>query len=120
MLMSGIARSIGRVTEGLLFGVADVVDVVEPVAKFTEGLKGKPGVRNVFSMGLEEWQPTEGTRYGLIWTQWCVGHLSDGQLVAFLERCKDALDKGGIIVIKENLSPSGEDFFDEEDRSVTR
>ncbi|KAB5522958.1 alpha-N-methyltransferase NTM1 [Coniochaeta sp. 2T2.1] len=111
---------IGRITEGLLLGVVDAVDVIEPVVKFTDQLKGKPGVRHVFSMGLEEWKPTEGEKYGLIWTQWCVGHLDDAQLVAYLEHCKTALETGGVIVIKENLSPHGEDDFDEEDSSVTR
>ena len=90
------------------------------MVKFTEALKSKPGVRNVFSMGLEDWQPTEGTRYGLIWTQWCVGHLTDAQLVSYLERCKGALDEGGIIVVKENLSTVDGDLFDEGDSSVTR
>ncbi|OIW22592.1 hypothetical protein CONLIGDRAFT_638203 [Coniochaeta ligniaria NRRL 30616] len=111
---------IGRVTEGLLLDIADVVDIIEPVAKFTDALKGKPGVRNVFSMGLEEWQPVEGTRYGLVWTQWCVGHLTDTQLVKYLEQCQDALDSDGIIVIKENLSTIDGDIFDDGDSSVTR
>lgn len=120
ILISHTAHSIGRVTEGLLLGIAAEVDVIEPVTKFTDVLKGKPGVRNVFSMGLEEWQPTGGTRYGLIWTQWCVGHLTDAQLVSYLERCKDALDSDGVIVVKENLSTIDSDLFDEGDSSVTR
>lgn len=97
-----------------------MVDIIEPVAKFTDALKGKPGVRKVFSMGLEEWRPTEGVRYGLIWTQWCVGHLDDAQLVRYLEYCKDALEPDGIIVVKENLSTTDGDVFDDEDSSVTR
>jgi protein N-terminal methyltransferase len=113
-------RSIGRVTEGLLLDVADEVDVIEPVTKFTDALRGKPGIRHVFSMGLEEWQPAENTRYGLIWTQWCVGHLTDAQLVSYLERCKDAIDTNGVIVLKENLSTADGDLFDEDDSSVTR
>jgi protein N-terminal methyltransferase len=104
----------------LLLDIADEVDIIEPVAKFTDVLKGKPGVRNVFCMGLEEWQPVEGARYGLIWTQWCVGHLTDTQLVSYLEKCKDALDSDGIIVVKENLSTVDGDLFDEGDSSVTR
>lgn len=97
-----------------------MVDVVEPVEKFTAALNGKTGVRNVYSMGLEDWQPAEGVQYGLIWTQWCVGHLTDAQLVRYLERCQDALEPGGIIVIKENLSTVEADLFDEGDSSVTR
>ncbi|KAJ4247109.1 hypothetical protein NW762_013247 [Fusarium torreyae] len=112
---------IGRVTEGLLLKLADQVDVIEPLVKFTNELKGKPGVGNIFNVGLEDWQPTEGVIYDLIWIQWCVGHLKDNELVEFLERCKIALEKEhGLIFLKENLSIWGEDKFDEVDGSVTR
>ncbi|KAL6908724.1 alpha-N-methyltransferase NTM1 [Trichoderma evansii] len=111
---------IGRVTEGLLIPLADEVDVIEPVAKFTEGLQGKEGVRNVYTQGLQDWEPVEGLTYDLIWTQWCVGHLTDSQLVEYLKRCQVALNPGAMIVLKENLSTSGRDVFDELDSSVTR
>lgn len=113
--------SIGRITEGLLLSIAEEVDVVEPIAKFTEGLSKKTGIRQVFNVGLEEWQPSEGVKYGLIWNQWCVGHLTDEQLVRYLERCKTVLTPDdGLIVVKENTSTSGVDLFDDEDSSVTR
>ncbi|KAH8128574.1 uncharacterized protein TrAFT101_012013 [Trichoderma asperellum] len=111
---------IGRVTEGLLIPLADEVDVIEPVAKFTAGLQGKEGVRNVYNHGLQDWEPVEGLKYDLIWTQWCVGHLTDSQLVEYLRRCQVALNPGAMIVLKENLSTSGRDVFDELDSSVTR
>lgn len=115
---------IGRVTTGLLLdGIAQQVDVIEPIQKFTDELKGKTGVGKVWNMGLEQWEMQDGgERYDLIWIQWCVGHLTDHQLVSFLERCKAALDvgKGGFIVVKENNSTSGKDDFDEVDSSVTR
>jgi len=101
--------------------VADVVDVIEPVAKFVAPLQEVTGVRNVFNVGLEDWSPAEGTLYDLIWVQWCVGYLTDEQFVAFMKRCRAALNPdGGIMVVKENLSTSGSDAFDEVDRSVTR
>ncbi|KAK4157189.1 alpha-N-methyltransferase NTM1 [Chaetomidium leptoderma] len=112
---------IGRVTEGLLLdGIATEVDVIEPIAKFTEGLRGRPGVRSIFNTGLEDWQPADGVQYDLIWIQWCVGHLTDAQLVLFLERCRLALNPGGLIVVKENNSTGGEDDFDQLDSAVTR
>lgn len=118
---------IGRVTAGLLAGVAANIDIVEPVAKFTAAAmrQDKPGggvVRRVFHVGLEAWAPPDdGTRYDLVWTQWCLGHLTDAQVVAYLRRCRAALVPGtGVIVIKENLSTSGEDVFDPVDSSVTR
>ncbi|KAF4467171.1 duf858 domain-containing protein [Fusarium albosuccineum] len=111
---------IGRVTEGLLLQVAEQVDVIEPVAKFTAVLEGKAGVGSIFNVGLEGWSPEEGVKYDLIWMQWCVGHLPDGLLVQYFERCKAALNPEGVIVIKENLSTSNIDEFDNVDSSVTR
>ncbi|CAM1501224.1 Fc.00g103860.m01.CDS01 [Cosmosporella sp. VM-42] len=121
LLIIDPAGRIGRVTQGLLLQIAERVDVVEPVAKFTAALEGKPGVGDILNIGLEEWQPAEGVQYDLIWTQWCVNHLSDAQLVRFLKRCKTVLNPvGGVIVLKENTSTSGEDLFDETDSTVTR
>ncbi|KAI1492151.1 alpha-N-methyltransferase NTM1 [Biscogniauxia mediterranea] len=124
---------IGRITQGLLLDVAEVVDIVEPIAKFTAALQGLEGVGQIFNMGLEEWRPTttvgggeDSVRYDLIWNQWCLGHLTDQQLEEYLVRCKSVLSTGadgstrGVIFVKENMSTSGEDIFDEEDSSVTR
>jgi protein N-terminal methyltransferase len=110
------------VTQGLLLdGIAKQVDVIEPIAKFTAAMQGKPGVGSIFNVGLEDWQPTEGAQYDLIWIQWCVVHLTDEQLVEFLKRCKSALNPdGGLIVVKENNSTGGKDEFDDIDSSVTR
>lgn len=120
---------IGRITEGFLTNVAEVVDIVEPVVKFTDVVKGRPGVGRVFNVGLEDWPPQQpggggedvGT-YDLIWTQWCVGQLTDAQLVAYLRRLPKMLSRGGWVVIKENLSNHHlrEDVYDETDSSVTR
>ncbi|KAK5652775.1 hypothetical protein OQA88_9631 [Cercophora sp. LCS_1] len=115
---------IGRVTEGLLLGMADQVDIIEPIAKFTAALENKPGIRRIYNVGLEEWIPEEGICYDLIWTQWRVGHLSDEQLAEYLQRCRGVLsgDGGGVMVVKENLStvPGGGNMFDEVDGSFTR
>ncbi|KAK2052810.1 hypothetical protein LY76DRAFT_582866 [Colletotrichum caudatum] len=112
---------IGRVTTGLLLDIAEQVDIVEPVAKFTALLREKPGIKCIFNVALEEWQPSPGVAYDLIWTQWCLGYLTDEQLVCYLERCKAALVPDcGVIIIKENMSTSGTDVFDNVDSSVTR
>lgn len=117
---------IGRVTAGFLSRVCEVVDVVEPVEKFAKEvggaeMVGEGRVGEVFVVGLEAWRP-EGRRYDLIWNQWCVGHLTDVQLVEYLKRCTEAVTEGGWIVVKENMSTDGdgEDVFDEVDSSVTR
>ncbi|KAI1115932.1 alpha-N-methyltransferase NTM1 [Nemania sp. NC0429] len=119
---------IGRITCGLLLDLAETVDVVEPIAKFTDGLAENEGVGKIFNTGLEEWRPDGAVdvRYDVIWNQWCLGHLTDAQLEEYLIRCKSVLgideDGGvrGIIVVKENMSTTGADVFDETDSSVTR
>jgi protein N-terminal methyltransferase len=136
---------IGRITKGLLLGVAKKVDVVEPVKKFTDELvqslgngeyagdgdnkEGKGQVGEVINMGLQDWVPEPGA-YDVIWNQWCLGHLTDAQLVVYLQRCKEGLrqPKDGEevsrtwIIVKENLSTDirHKDIYDEEDSSVTR
>lgn len=141
---------IGRVTNGFLSNVCEVVDAVEPVEKFAAKLresqgsaeeegkkKGKLG--HLYVVGLENWVPwsddhaegadtsvgsedEEGRAYDIIWNQWCLGHLTDRQLVDYLRRCKRFLSSNGFIVIKENVSTDsgGQDIYDEVDSSVTR
>jgi len=135
---------IGRITKGLLLKAADVVDVVEPVKKFTDKLieelkdeeksKDKGRLGEIVNLGLQDWTPEVGA-YNVIWNQWCLGHLNDTQLVAYLRRCKDGLVapspasetdntsfQGSWIVVKENVSKGGrnQDIYDDEDSSVTR
>ncbi|KAI9726299.1 MAG: Alpha N-terminal protein methyltransferase 1 [Chrysothrix sp. TS-e1954] len=125
---------IGRVTRGFLLDVAEVVDVVEPVGKFTEmlrrdlrekeereGERGKLGT--VENVGLEVWTPRDD--YDIIWIQWCLGQLTDADAVACLARCGKGLAAGGWIVVKENVlgkfyEDLGEDLYDETDSTVTR
>ncbi|TFK54766.1 DUF858-domain-containing protein [Heliocybe sulcata] len=65
--------------------------------------------------------------FDVIWCQWCLGHLSDPDLVSFLRRCQPALRNptNGFIIVKENTcsdTPDGgpRSHFDEEDSSITR
>lgn len=122
---------IGRITEGFLTKVCQVVDIVEPVQKFADVVKekkdtgaikmdGKAQIGDIYVTGLESWEPQK--KYYLIWNQWCLGHLTDSQLVEYLKRCAGALEEGGWIAVKENLSTHqfGEDIYDEVDSSVTR
>jgi protein N-terminal methyltransferase len=109
----------------LLLKLVETVDIVEPIAKFTEKLHGQDGVGKIFNVGLEEWtfgsgDTTQELRYDLIWNQWCLGHLKDAELVEYLKKCGEALTTDGIIVVKENSTISASDFFDELDSSVTR
>lgn len=112
--------SIGRVTQAVLAPISTTVDAIEPIAKFTKPLSAIFGVGKVFASGLEDWRPEPGDRYDVVWNQWCVGHLTDDDLVGYLVRCKGALAEEGFIVVKENLSTKGVDVYDAVDSSVTR
>ncbi|KAH8700184.1 alpha-N-methyltransferase NTM1 [Talaromyces proteolyticus] len=118
---------IGRVTEGFLGNVCEVVDIVEPIEKFAQALRDGPFAKknngvvgDIYITGLENWVPEK--QYDLIWNQWCVGHLTDVQLVEYLKRAADALTDSGLIILKENLSTDvdGNDHFDSVDSAVTR
>ncbi|SPO36936.1 related to TAE1 - AdoMet-dependent proline methyltransferase [Pseudozyma flocculosa] len=71
----------------------------------------------------------EPLKYDVVWNQWCLQHLSDKDLVAFLKRSRQALKDGqgeeGIIVVKENVCQEAADgnetvWYDDEDHSITR
>ncbi|KAK0619580.1 alpha-N-methyltransferase NTM1 [Immersiella caudata] len=122
-------RTVASALEGRGGGGGGAIDFVTdgqqnaaaPVAKFVAPLEEVTGERSVFNVGLEDWLPSEGTVYDLIWLQWCVGYLADEQLVAFRKRCEEALNvDGGVMVVKENFSTSGADALDEVDWVVTR
>jgi protein N-terminal methyltransferase len=64
--------------------------------------------------------------FDVIWCQWCLGHLNDEDLVAFLGRSKRALraSSTSVIMVKENLcadlNGGPNTIFDPEDSSLTR
>lgn len=93
---------IGRVTEGLLLHVAKEVDIIEPIPKFTLALHGKPGIRSIQNISMSAWRPDPLVSYGLVWIQWCLGYLTDEELLEHLGHCKSALKSpDGLIVIKK-------------------
>lgn len=116
---------IGRVTARLLSKMCDVVDVVEPVQRFAKearaaNLAGKGKIGEVYVTCLQDWEPKE--EYDLAWNQWCLGHLTDTELVTYLRKCRGIVKEGGWIIVKENMSTDaeGKDIFEEVDSSVTR
>lgn len=74
-------------------------------------------VDNLFCSGMQSFQFTQ--TYDLIWTQWVSIYLTDKDFVDFFERCRKALNPGGLLVIKENVSNHGF-LVDNEDNSITR
>jgi protein N-terminal methyltransferase len=80
----------------------------------------EPGSTTMADAGID-------SGFDVIWCQWCLGHLSDADLVAFFRRCKSSLrdKKRSVIVVKENVCADARDGtarteFDEEDSSLTR
>jgi protein N-terminal methyltransferase len=82
-------------------------------------------------VGYHPMQPVDeiGMGFDVIWCQWCLGHLSDVDLVGFFLRSHTALrdkEKGkSLIVVKENVCRDFDDgtprtVFDDQDSSLTR
>lgn len=75
-------------------------------------------------------QPSEDdleSGFDVVWCQWCLGHLSDPDLVEFFRKSRLALRESprSLIVVKENVCSNHSDgsarsSFDEEDSSLTR
>lgn len=120
---------IGRLTSSLLLNFADLVDLVEPCAPFCTQIRtsqllsqarADQAIGTVFECGLQHFEPSPNT-YQIIWNQWCLGQLSDVDLIAYIKRCRPALKQNGLIFVKENVaSDAGDDIFDELDSSYTR
>jgi len=115
---------IGRITKHLLTKHFQTVDLVEQDEHFL--VKSKEylepvwsSVGNLYCAGLQNFKFTKVT-YDVIWFQWVLGHLQDDHLVSLFERCGSALKTNGVVVVKENVTSSGQVEKDEEDSSVTR
>lgn len=114
---------IGRITKHLLSKHFSEVDLVEQDKKFLqkaqENLTDCKNVGKLYCCGLQNFVPLS-EHYDVIWCQWVLGHLTDDHLIEFFQRCLDGLKPNGVIVVKENLTSSGEVEKDDEDSSVTR
>lgn len=114
---------IGRVSKNLLINFFEKVDLVEQSKHFCqhaeETLKCTGNLGIVINEGLQSFVP-EPEKYDIIWAQWVLGHLKDGHLVNFFQRCIKGLRKNGLLVIKENVTTSDKVEFDPKDFSVTR
>ncbi|XP_047990985.1 N-terminal Xaa-Pro-Lys N-methyltransferase 1 [Leguminivora glycinivorella] len=114
---------IGRIAQYLLIPVFDKVDLVEQEKRFLSVAKRRIGelherLGSLYNIGLQHFTPKK--KYDVIWCQWVLGHLNDIDLIAFLVRCKKALNTNGVIVVKENITASEEIEYDDEDSSVAR
>ncbi|KAI8070618.1 alpha-N-methyltransferase NTM1 [Gilbertella persicaria] len=80
---------IGRVTKNFLLQVPfDKVDLVEQAAPFVERAKldylkdeiKANKIGEIYCQGLQDFIPEQG-KYDLIWCQWVLGHLTDGNMM---------------------------------------
>jgi protein N-terminal methyltransferase len=113
---------IGRTTKQLLCPLFKSVDLIDPTPPYIvaakENLKDTATMGRFFQLGLEDFHPEKGY-YSLVFCQWVLPYLVDDDLVAFLQRCVEGLEPGGIIIVKENISRDGF-ILDREDTSITR
>lgn len=107
----------------MLIPIFNTVDVVEQDEHFANSVKEyvghSPKLGTIYNQGLQEFQP-KSMRYDVIWSQWVLGHLTNDDFVNFFQRCSQALNKNGIVIVKENITSSEAVDIDEVDSSVTR
>ncbi|ETN38626.1 uncharacterized protein HMPREF1541_06663 [Cyphellophora europaea CBS 101466] len=115
-LSADTGAGIGRITTSLLAPLSTSVDVIEPITKFTDQLRAEhpalftsspPTISRIINTGLESWHPEPNRHYDLVWNQWCLGHLTDAALIAYLRRLRPALSPRGWVVVKENVTGDG-------------
>jgi len=149
-----VGGGVGRTTKDVLLHLVDEVVLLEPVHKFVMKAKDDSsnwkGISNCLKsvtfveLPLQNFDPSEPIPnnaivgcngalpesqigFDIIWCQWCLGHLSDRDLVSFFKKARSALKPfpDSVIVVKENLCQDGLDgsprsVFDDQDSSFTR
>ncbi|CAM9601568.1 unnamed protein product [Ascophyllum nodosum] len=116
---------IGRVTKHLLLERFESVDVVEQSPRLLQAAPkyiGRDRDRAQYlCVGLQDFFPAENS-YDVVWIQWVVGHFTDVDFVKLINRCRAALRKGGLVIIKDNVVGEGQGAFkvDSADSSMTR
>jgi protein N-terminal methyltransferase len=114
---------IGRVTKSILVNYFKKIDIMEQDEKFVqtcrESFKDDPLIGNIYQNSLQDFK-FEKT-YEVIWIQWCLENLEDDDIILFMEKCKNALEKTGKVIIKENITEQeNNNKFSDEDYSKMR
>jgi protein N-terminal methyltransferase len=123
-----VGAGIGRISKLLLAQVFNKVDLLEQNQQFIDKAKEEltaPSSTVAKNMGefycspLQTFEFPADKKYDVIWIQWVLLYLLDVDLIAFLKRCKAALQPHGIIIVKENV---GKDSYlvDMGDNSISR
>ena len=140
------AAGIGRVAKHLLLPHFDCVDLLEQSERLLAAsaayidsedtdATGDLGVASGgvlgqrYQCGMQAFgtllssASAEPLAWDVVWVQWAIGHLTDIDMVDFLQRCRAALRPGGVICLKENVLGPVDDIafeMDTEDSSLTR
>uniref|UniRef100_T1IR29 Alpha N-terminal protein methyltransferase 1 n=1 Tax=Strigamia maritima TaxID=126957 RepID=T1IR29_STRMM len=115
---------IGRVSKHLLLRLVKTVDLLDQNQVYLDEsynylAEDAAGIDRRVCMGLQNFIP-DANRYDLVWCQWVLMQLRDDDVVDFFRRCSSGLTKNGLIVLKENITSSGDIEIDETDSSVAR
>ena len=112
---------IGRVSKLLLCPLFRTTDVMERSPQMLAAAKAALLSESVGEF-LEESIETVVFRnsYDVIAMQWVAAYIKDDDLIAFLSRCKTALNPGGIIYIKDNVASDNHLFVTRDDFSRIR
>ncbi|GMH48443.1 hypothetical protein TL16_g02207 [Triparma laevis f. inornata] len=119
-----IGAGIGRVSKLVLlerFSGVDLVEVSSRLIKAAPEYIGDARAKDCrfMCLGMEDFD--FGTaKYDVVWVQWVIGHLTDEDLITFLNRAAVGLKPNGVIVVKDNVSDAEAFWVDEDDSSVTR
>jgi len=104
-----VGAGIGRIAENVLINYFDVVDMLEQDLKYSLYAKTVLGnnsrVRNFYNSSIQSFEFENS--YDVIWIQWVLENLEDDDLQVFLSKCFKSLNKGGLLLIKENIVSKG-------------
>ena len=96
---------IGRVSIEVISKYFKSIDLIDPILSFLEVGQKKLEENGIAArsipLGLQEWTPD--CNYDIIWCQWSIMYLTDTDAIKFLNRCKEHLNPGGYIFVKDNI-----------------
>jgi protein N-terminal methyltransferase len=107
---------IGRVTNHVLLNHFQEIDIMEQDEKYVnhckESFKDNAKIKKIYKSSLQDFVFEH--KYNVIWIQWCVENLNDDDLITFLTKCRENLEEGGMIIVKENIVNKGIKFWEED------
>lgn len=123
-IVADCGAGVGRISQFLLSKKFSKIDLIEPCGKLLKQAQiDLPKTVDASRLGefiiapLQTWNPAK--KYFAFWHQWVLLYLKDPDCVKYLERCRNNLVPGGVILVKENVAAK-EFQLDTDDNSVTR